>query len=107
MDISTINPSSAIPRSDLKSQEMKRDGHFTPDEIMYNSILDGCTKQRNVSEALRVLEVTGDGDGCVWESCCRNLKDAILENSIYIYMMKIVYSPEMSGMLVPHSKLVG
>ena len=35
---------------------MKRDGHFTPDEIMYNSILDGCTKQRNVSEALRVLE---------------------------------------------------
>ena len=57
MDISTINPSSAIPRSDLKSQEMKRDGHFTPDEIMYNSILDGCTKQRNVSEALRVLEV--------------------------------------------------
>lgn len=37
-------------------EEMKRDGHFTPDEIMYNSILDGCTKQRNVSEALRVLE---------------------------------------------------
>lgn len=23
---------------------------------MYNSILDGCTKQRNVAEALRVLE---------------------------------------------------
>jgi hypothetical protein len=26
---------------------------------------------------------------------------------VYIYMMKIVYSLEMSGMLVPHSKLVG
>ena len=35
---------------------MRRDGHFLPDEIMYNSILDGCTKQRNVSEALRLLD---------------------------------------------------
>ena len=42
-----------------KPQEMKRDGHFTPDEIMYNSIIDGCTKQRNVTEALRVLEAEG------------------------------------------------
>ena len=40
----------------LPAQEMRRDGHFLPDEIMYNSILDGCTKQRNVSEALRLLE---------------------------------------------------
>ena len=42
-----------------QTQEMKRDGHFTPDEIMYNSIIDGCTKQRNVTEALRVLEAEG------------------------------------------------
>ena len=26
---------------------------------------------------------------------------------VYIYMMKVVYSLEMSGMLVPHSELVG
>ena len=26
---------------------------------MYNSIIDGCTKQRNVTEALRVLEAEG------------------------------------------------
>merc|ERR1719230_1719573 len=35
---------------------MKRDGKFAPDEIMYNSILDGCAKQHRVEEALRVLD---------------------------------------------------
>merc|ERR1719461_1048726 len=36
--------------------EIRGDGKFVPDEIMYNSILDGCAKQRRVEEALRLLE---------------------------------------------------
>jgi len=36
--------------------EMRGDGKFVPDEIMYNSILDGCAKQHRVEEALRLLE---------------------------------------------------
>ena len=39
----------------------------------------------------RWLEISGDGDGCVWESCCRNLKNAILENSIYVYIRIYIY----------------
>merc|ERR1719261_1447493 len=35
---------------------MKRDGKYTPDEILYNSLLDGCAKQHRVEEALRLLE---------------------------------------------------
>merc|ERR550514_2416863 len=35
---------------------MKGDGKYTPDEIMYNSLLDGCTKQNLVQDALWLLE---------------------------------------------------
>merc|ERR1719420_2896859 len=35
---------------------MKRDDKFTPDEIMYNSILDGCAKEHRVDEALKILD---------------------------------------------------
>ena len=37
-------------------EEMQRDNKFAPDEIMYNSILDGCAKQHRVDDALRILE---------------------------------------------------
>jgi pentatricopeptide repeat protein len=36
--------------------EMRGDGKFVPDEIMYNSILDGCAKQQRLEDALRLLE---------------------------------------------------
>merc|ERR1719231_714739 len=35
---------------------MKRDGRFAPDQILYNSLLDGCAKEHRVDEALRLLE---------------------------------------------------
>lgn len=35
---------------------MKSDDKFAPDEILYNSILDGCSKQHRVDDALRLLE---------------------------------------------------
>merc|ERR1719395_42596 len=35
---------------------MKRENKFAPDEILYNSLLDGCAKQHRVEEALRLLE---------------------------------------------------
>merc|ERR1719482_299449 len=37
-------------------EELKNDNKYHPDEIMYNSILDGCAKQHRVEDALRVLE---------------------------------------------------
>jgi len=37
-------------------KEMKGDGKYTPDEIMYNSLLDGCAKQNLVQDALWLLE---------------------------------------------------
>jgi len=37
-------------------EDMKSDDKFAPDEIMYNSILDGCAKQHRVNEAMHVLE---------------------------------------------------
>lgn len=46
--------------------------------------------------------------GKVVAGTLRMHKNAILENSLlYIYMMNIAYSLEMSGMLVEHSELVG
>lgn len=36
--------------------DMKRTSDIVPDEIMYNSILDGCAKQSRVKEALRILD---------------------------------------------------
>merc|ERR1719146_189464 len=37
-------------------EEMKRDSKFAPDEILSNSLLDGCAKQHRVEEALHLLE---------------------------------------------------
>merc|ERR1719515_471070 len=37
-------------------QEMRKDGKYAPDEILVNSLLDGCAKQHRVEEALRLLE---------------------------------------------------
>merc|ERR1719437_371038 len=36
-------------------EEMRRDTNLTPDEIMYNSILDGCAQNSLVDEGLRLL----------------------------------------------------
>jgi pentatricopeptide repeat protein len=33
-------------------KEMREDGKFTPDEILYNSLLDGCAKEHRLQEAL-------------------------------------------------------
>merc|ERR1719169_144795 len=37
-------------------QEMKRDGKHCPDEILYNSLLNGCAKQHRLEDALRLLD---------------------------------------------------
>jgi len=37
-------------------EQMKRDAHLKPDEIMYNSLLDGCAQNNLVDEGLRLLE---------------------------------------------------
>merc|ERR1719502_1821210 len=36
--------------------EMKGDGKLAPDEILFNSLLDGCAKQNRVDDAVRLLE---------------------------------------------------
>merc|ERR1719194_71639 len=35
---------------------MKRDGKHAPDEILYNSPLDGCAKQHRLEDALNLLD---------------------------------------------------
>merc|ERR1719472_777657 len=37
-------------------KEMKRDGKHAPDEILYNSLLDGCAKQHRLEDALNLLD---------------------------------------------------
>jgi pentatricopeptide repeat protein len=37
-------------------EEMKSDGKFAPDEIMYNSLLDGCAKLHRVEDAQNLLD---------------------------------------------------
>jgi len=37
-------------------KEMRADGKFMPDEMMYNSLLDGCAKEQRLSDALFLLE---------------------------------------------------
>merc|ERR1719498_1717691 len=37
-------------------EQMKRDTRLKPDEIMYNSLLDGCAQNNLVDEALRLLD---------------------------------------------------
>merc|ERR1719453_411960 len=42
--------------------ELKKDDKLSADEIMYNSLLDGCAKQQRVDDALRVLaEMQAEG----------------------------------------------
>merc|ERR1719162_399340 len=37
-------------------QEMKKDGKYAADEILYNSLLDGCAKQHRVEQAIQLLD---------------------------------------------------
>jgi pentatricopeptide repeat protein len=37
-------------------EQMKKDARLKPDEIMYNSLLDGCAQNNLVDEGLRLLE---------------------------------------------------
>merc|ERR1719164_308345 len=37
-------------------EQMKRDTRLKPDEIMYNSLLDGCAQNNLTDEGLRLLE---------------------------------------------------
>merc|ERR1719174_1776550 len=41
-------------------QEMKRDAKHSPDEILYNSLLDGCAKQHRLEDALNLLDDMSD-----------------------------------------------
>merc|ERR1719242_2801882 len=36
--------------------EMRAEGKFVPDEMMYNSLLDGCAKEQRLSDALRLVQ---------------------------------------------------
>merc|ERR1719183_1103127 len=37
-------------------KEVQSDGKFTPDEVMYNSLLDGCAKEHRPNDALKLLD---------------------------------------------------
>jgi len=37
-------------------KEMELDGKFAPDEVMYNSLLDGCARQHRLDDALKLLD---------------------------------------------------
>merc|ERR1719247_2952082 len=37
-------------------KDMHSDGNFTPDEVMYNSLLDGCAKEHRPNDALMLLD---------------------------------------------------
>mmetsp|Transcript_17587 Transcript_17587/g.33151 ORF Transcript_17587/g.33151 Transcript_17587/m.33151 type:complete len:719 (-) Transcript_17587:90-2246(-) len=37
-------------------QEMRKDGKFAPDEVMFNSLLDGCARNNRLADALRLLD---------------------------------------------------
>jgi len=37
-------------------KDMRLEGKFTPDEVMYNSLLDGCAKEHRPNDALMLLE---------------------------------------------------
>merc|ERR1719456_2202428 len=37
-------------------REMKKDGKYAADEILYNSLLDGCAKQNRTQDAMWLLE---------------------------------------------------
>merc|ERR1719408_888972 len=43
-------------------EQMRKDGQLKPDEIMYNSLLDGCAQNNLVDEGLRLLhEMQSEG----------------------------------------------
>jgi len=37
-------------------RDMEEDGKLAPDEVMFNSLLDGCARQHRLDDALRLLE---------------------------------------------------
>lgn len=37
-------------------RDMEQNGQFVPDEVMFNSLLDGCAKERRLENALNLLE---------------------------------------------------
>lgn len=37
-------------------KDMRAEGKFTPDEVMYNSLLDGCAKEHRPNDALMLLD---------------------------------------------------
>mmetsp|Transcript_109733 Transcript_109733/g.189848 ORF Transcript_109733/g.189848 Transcript_109733/m.189848 type:complete len:719 (+) Transcript_109733:155-2311(+) len=37
-------------------QEMRKDGKFAPDEVMFNSLLDGCARNNRLEDALLLLD---------------------------------------------------
>merc|ERR1719277_1347865 len=37
-------------------QSMKKEGKFTPDEMMYNTLLDGCSKEQRLTDSLKLAE---------------------------------------------------
>merc|ERR1719491_1306627 len=37
-------------------RDMKTDGKFTPDEVLYNILLDGCAKEHRPNDALKLLD---------------------------------------------------
>jgi len=37
-------------------KDMQADGKLTPDEVMYNSLLDGCAKEQRPNDALKLLD---------------------------------------------------
>merc|ERR1719238_2469942 len=45
-----------IQKGFLILDQVKKDAHLKPDEIMYNSLLDGCARSNLVDEGLRLFE---------------------------------------------------
>jgi len=37
-------------------EEIEKDGKHVPDEMMFNSLLDGCAKEQRINEALRLVD---------------------------------------------------
>jgi len=37
-------------------EAMKKEGKFAPDEMMYNTLLDGCAKAQRITESLKLVE---------------------------------------------------
>jgi len=46
----------ALDRAMEILKEMQSDGKFQPDEVMFNSLLDGCAKEHRPTEAMKLLD---------------------------------------------------